>query len=56
MKAARGFDPPRLAEPPRPWKKVSSSPAARAARTMAVWPFCSAQREAVMPPSLLLSE
>ncbi len=53
---ARGFEPPRLGVPPRPWKSVSSTPALRAASERSDSARKSAQREAASPDSLLESE
>ncbi len=48
--------PPRLIEPPRPWKNAIDTPALCAIFNNSTCAFCSAQREATMPPSLLESE
>ena len=53
---SRGLEPPRPTVPPRPWKNVRSTPAARADAVRAACARYSAQREAAMPASLLLSE
>ena len=48
--------PPRLAEPPRPWKNARWMPAACATSSSSTWARCRPQREASVPPSLPLSE
>ncbi len=54
--ASRGLLPPRLTVPPRPWKKVSSTPAASARAARSDCTLYSAQREASRPEILLESE
>ncbi|MNV43484.1 hypothetical protein D3C71_1351990 [compost metagenome] len=48
--------PPRLIEPPRPWKKVRCTPNSLATSSSSTCACCSPQRDAAMPPSLPLSE
>ena len=48
--------PPRLTEPPRPWKKAMGTPASRPTRVSLICALYSSQLDARKPPSLLESE
>jgi hypothetical protein len=48
--------PPRLTEPPRPWKKATATPASRPTLVSFDCALANSQLEATKPPSLLLSE
>ena len=48
--------PPRLTEPPRPWKKVIGIPASRPSRVSRTCALASSQLDAKNPPSLFESE
>src|SRR6266550_788487 len=48
--------PPRLTEPPRPWKKAIGTPHARPSRVSRSWVLASSQLDERKPPSLFESE
>src|SRR2546422_2161217 len=48
--------PPRLTEPPRPWKKAIGTPHSRPRRVSRSWVLASSQLDARKPPSLFESE
>src|SRR3989454_6738642 len=48
--------PPRLTEPPRPWKKAIGTPHSRPRRVSRSWVLASSQLDERKPPSLFESE
>src|SRR5881397_2324926 len=48
--------PPRLTEPPRPWKKAIGTPHSRPRRVRRSWVLASSQLDERKPPSLFESE
>jgi hypothetical protein len=56
IKAGVMREPPRLAEPPRPWKNATRMPASAATSSSSTWARCKLHFDATVPPSLPLSE